>query len=62
MRKNKTNQPNRFLFLFPASIGLGTGIGAALHNIGVGMAIGSAMGVTLVLLFETLEQRKPSED
>ncbi|MGD8814931.1 MAG: hypothetical protein PVI78_10715 [Anaerolineales bacterium] len=62
MVKNKTDKPNRYLFLFPASLGLGTGIGAALHNVGMGIAIGAAVGVTLVLLFETPRQNKPSED
>jgi hypothetical protein len=39
-----------YAFLFPVGLGNGTAIGALIHNIGVGLAIGAGMGMLMSLL------------
>lgn len=52
------NQPtHRTYFLLPAFIGLGTGLGALIGNIGVGMTIGVGVGTLLSLLGWLWEER-----
>lgn len=52
------NQPtNKTSFLLPAFIGLGTGLGALIGNIGAGMAIGVGVGTLLSLLGWLWEER-----
>lgn len=41
---------NKFSFLLPVGIGIGTAIGALIHNIGVGLAIGAAIGTIANLI------------
>lgn len=48
MKKRKTV----FGILFPACLGLGVGLGALMHNIGVGLAIGAGTGTLLSLFGE----------
>jgi hypothetical protein len=49
MAKSKKSQ-HRLYWLFPAFLGLGTGIGALTGNIGVGLSIGAGVGTLLSLL------------
>lgn len=49
--RNKWSRADTFAgIVFPASIGIGTGLGALIHNIGLGMSIGVALGTILSLL------------
>ena len=41
---------NKYAFIFPACLGLGTGVGALLHNVGVGIALGAVFGMVLSLV------------
>lgn len=41
---------NKYAFLFPACLGLGTGVGALLHNVGVGIGLGAVFGTVLSLV------------
>jgi hypothetical protein len=41
---------NKYAFIFPACIGIGTGIGALLHNVGLGIGIGAVVGTILSLI------------
>lgn len=40
---------NKYVFALPICLGLGTAIGAFIHNIGLGLAMGAAAGTTLGL-------------
>jgi hypothetical protein len=57
-----TKRKNRFAFLFPAGLGAGVAIGAAIGNIGVGLVIGVAIGTTLSLAGELYEQRARNDE
>lgn len=41
---------NKYAFLFPACLGLGTGVGALMHNVGVGLGLGAVLGTILSLV------------
>jgi len=41
---------NKYTFLFPACLGLGTGVGALLHNVGLGIGLGAVLGTVLSLV------------
>ncbi|MGD8759125.1 MAG: hypothetical protein PVJ07_02610 [Anaerolineales bacterium] len=56
--EDKKRRVSYFGLLFPVGIGLGVAIGALLHNIGVGMAFGAAIGVTASLLTDWLSERR----
>ena len=56
-KRQKITRNNPGLFL-PVGIGAGTALGAAIHNIGVGMSIGVFFGVALSLLVEYIGQRR----
>lgn len=43
-------QEHKYAFLFPAGLGIGTALGALIHNIGLGLAIGAGIGTTLSLI------------
>jgi hypothetical protein len=58
MEKAKRTAVSSFAWLFPAALGLGTGMGALLHNIGVGLGIGAAVGVTASLLADWITSHK----
>jgi uncharacterized membrane-anchored protein len=50
MRQRTKTRENKYWFIFPICLGLGTGLGALLRNVGLGLAIGAAVGTTLGLL------------
>ena len=50
MEQGTKKRENRFYLIFPICLGLGTGLGALLRNVGVGLAIGAGVGTTLSLL------------
>lgn len=41
---------NKYSLLFPVGLGIGTAIGALIHNIGVGLGIGVAIGTMASLI------------
>ena len=41
---------NKYAFLFPVGLGIGTALGALIHNIGVGLAIGAGIGTLMSLV------------
>jgi hypothetical protein len=41
---------NKYTFIFPACLGIGTGIGALMHNVGMGIGIGALVGTILGLI------------
>ncbi|MGD2157560.1 MAG: hypothetical protein PVG14_05205 [Anaerolineales bacterium] len=48
--KQKQSRVDTFVgIIFPVCLGIGTGIGALIHNVGVGIAIGAAIGTILNL-------------
>jgi hypothetical protein len=47
---NQKRSANKFAFLFPVGLGIGTALGALLHNIGVGLAIGAGIGTVMSLI------------
>jgi len=49
---------NRYGFLLPVGIGIGGAIGAAIHNIGAGTAIGAGLGTIMSLVGWWIEERK----
>jgi uncharacterized membrane-anchored protein len=50
MGQRTRKRENRYWFIFPICLALGTGLGALLHNVGLGLGIGAAVGTTLGLL------------
>ena len=56
--ENQKPRESTFALLFPVGIGIGVAIGALLHNIGVGMTFGAALGVTASLLADWLSKRR----
>lgn len=57
MRNQRKKRTGRYAFLFPAFIGLGAGLGALLHNVGLGTATGAAVGATLSWVGSLFEER-----
>lgn len=56
--KGRQNQPtSKSYFWLPVFIGLGTGLGALINNIGAGMAIGVGVGTVVSLLVWQWEER-----
>lgn len=48
--KQKQSRADTFVaIIFPVCLGIGTGIGALIHNVGVGLGIGAAIGTILSL-------------
>jgi hypothetical protein len=47
---NQKRSANKFAFLFPVGLGIGTALGALLHNIGVGLVIGAGIGTLMSLI------------
>jgi hypothetical protein len=41
---------NKFAFLFPVGLGIGTALGALIHNVGLGLAIGACIGTIASLV------------
>ena len=62
MGRSQNNTRNYVGIFLPVGIGAGTALGAAIHNIGVGMCIGAFFGVTLSLLVEHLSPYNPEEE
>lgn len=59
MRSNQKKKEIEWKGLFlPVGIGLGTGFGALIGNIGAGMCIGIFAGTTLNLLFHFIPEHK----
>ena len=58
MERQQKKASSKYGILFPTCIGLGGSLGALMHNIGVGMVIGVAIGTILSLVGEHFEQRK----
>jgi hypothetical protein len=50
MEQGTKKQENRCYMIFPICLGLGTGLGALIRNVGLGLAIGAGVGTTLSLL------------
>jgi hypothetical protein len=50
MEQGKKKKDNKFAVVFPICLGLGTGLGALMRNVGVGLAIGAGVGTLLGLL------------
>lgn len=50
MSQNRPGAETLVAILFPVCLGIGTGIGALIHNIGVGIAVGAGMGTILNLV------------
>ena len=50
MRQRTKIRENKYWFIFPICLGLGTGLGALIRNVGLGLGIGAAVGTTLGLL------------
>ena len=58
MERNTRKVRSYFPILFPAALGLGTGLGALIHNVGVGLALGAGVGVAASLLAEWFVERR----
>jgi len=54
MNKNRNTTSGWITFIFPACLGLGTGFGALIHNVGAGLAVGAGIGVALQLIADWL--------
>jgi len=52
MKQEKKKKDSKYFLIFPIFLGLGTGLGALIRNVGLGMAIGAAVGTPLALLAE----------
>jgi hypothetical protein len=52
MKQEKVKRENKYFLIFPIFLGLGTGVGALIRNVGLGLAIGAAVGTPLALLAE----------
>lgn len=50
LKQNRSRYDSLVGIVFPACLGIGTAIGAFIHNIGVGLAIGAGIGTILRLL------------
>ena len=50
MIQNQSRADTIVAVTFPVCIGIGTGIGALTHNVGVGIAIGAGIGTVLGLI------------
>ena len=50
MEKKSSRKTAYLPIIMPACIGLGTGFGALIHNIGIGMTFGVALGTILSLI------------
>jgi hypothetical protein len=54
---NKQSDP--ISIVFPACLGIGVAAGALMHNVGMGMALGAALGTILrLVLWYRLERRE----
>lgn len=47
---NRKQTENNYAFLFPVGLGIGTAVGALIHNIGVGLAAGAGFGMLMSLI------------
>jgi hypothetical protein len=54
MKGNRSGSDKLVAFIFPACIGFGTGIGALIHNVGLGIASGAVVGTVLSLIGQFL--------
>jgi hypothetical protein len=50
MEQRAKKRENKYYFIFPICLSLGTGLGALIHNVGLGLGIGAAAGTILGLL------------
>jgi hypothetical protein len=50
MEKRTKKRENKYYFILPICLGLGTGLGALIRNVGVGLTIGAGVGTALSLL------------
>jgi len=50
MKHNRTRYDTLATILYPACLGIGTAVGALIHNIGVGLAIGAGIGSIFSLI------------
>jgi hypothetical protein len=60
MERETKKREHRFYLIFPICLGLGTGLGALLRNVGLGLGFGAAVGTTLSLLAEYFLGRENS--
>jgi hypothetical protein len=60
MKRNHSRNEQLLTIVFPACLGLGTAIGALIHNIGVGLAIGAGIGTVISFIGYSLI--KPDSD
>jgi hypothetical protein len=56
--RSKRNPQEFWGKFFPICIALGTGVGALLGNVGVGISLGAGVGTTLSLIFYYLRMGK----
>ena len=57
MREKQPRNKSSYTIIFPICLGLGTGLGALMHNVGVGLGIGAIIGALLVSLSWILFER-----
>jgi len=57
MQEKQTRKKSYHTIIFPICLGLGTALGALIHNIGVGLGIGAIIGTVLGVLGWVLLER-----
>ncbi|MGW8251012.1 MAG: hypothetical protein ACWGO1_10245 [Anaerolineales bacterium] len=62
MNHNRSRYDILAAIVFPASLGIGTAVGALIHNIGVGLAVGAGAGTVFSLTAYYLGRAKADRD
>jgi hypothetical protein len=62
MKHNRSRYNTLVTIIFPACLGIGTAIGALIHNIGLGLAIGAGVGTIFNLIGYYLVNSKADQD
>lgn len=57
MNRHRNASSGWITAIFPICLGLGTGFGALIHNVGAGLAVGAGIGVTLRFVADWLMTR-----
>lgn len=62
MKQKRTRYETYVSIIFPVCLGIGTAIGALIHNVGVGLAIGAGVGTFFSLLAYYLVKSRTEMD
>jgi hypothetical protein len=62
MKQNWSKHDTLVAIIFPVCLGIGTAIGALIHNIGVGLAIGACIGTIFSLIGYSLVKPDPDQE